>query len=656
MWRLLNKLTGYSSLVDYNGDVVDKGKKGEGVSPPRLDRCEVAGAADLARMLGSALRNNFFALSPALEFLRINRRDGYAHFILKTPGDAKAPPRRVRFTNKKYHEHLISLVEDLVLQECAVEEVSFFSSYFSVLKDLATSRAIFNGRALSESWRTPPPVNIPDICSVIQKFTSTATTRTYCVTGDLRHWFHQISISAELSKYMALFISGPGGGKPGGRAYKYRVLPMGFSYSPWLAQSLSWLLLSHRFDRESVLIDESLLRHAGCLPTFLPVLYKGRECGWATVYYDNYLVVVDNEEAAVALSNRIVRNAQYFNIKIKEGTHKIVTPSDLGCCGLEYLGIRYKVHKSKRPRDSSCNHSVTWELKTPLKELHTLTTKRDAARAIGKVMFHMVIHCAPLGLVEGFLDLVSILKTLAAFPGWDVPHNLDDSQLKIIQQRWDFARANTPFFHRQDAHVDLNTVTDILATDAARKGFGWVHIADGFVHAPFEGTWTTEELGKWTTPRTIKIFLMEMHAAVEGLLWFFRKNPLCSKVLLAIDNSGVAYCLRKGYSSLDEAHEMITRILHLLPRVEIMQVTTQDNCADCPSRRQYDDFAQRVGRTVLVCKAQIRGIKIGVAAPRRAFLHQTSHDDGDFADEIGVDWAEESCSVEEDQPNFAMSS
>jgi hypothetical protein len=644
MWRLLNKLTGYSSLVDYNGEEFTR-QKGD---PPPLDGCNVAGAAKLPLLLKHAIRRNFWALTPALKFLSINRRGGYAEFIIR-PKDAA--PRRVKFTNKKYHDHLISLVRDLVLEECELEEVDYFSTYFAVLKDMTTSRAIFNGRSLSESWQTPPPVNLADIAQVIGRVNEVGSEnrRTWAVTGDLRHWFHQLSMTEELMRYMGLYVSGPGGKIDGGQAYRYKVLPMGFSYSPWLAQSVSWMLLSHRQDRDPVMVEEAQLKHEGCLPTFLRVFYKERECGWATVYYDNYLVMCDSEEAAVAWSKRILANATFFNIQIKAGTHKIVTPDVFACCGLEYLGVRFKITTKKRNRDSEeqLKPSVTWEMKNPLKDFPEATTKRDAARIVGKIMFHMVIHVTPLGRVEGFRDLVKILKHLSLLKGWDVTHNLDGSQVAVLRSRWEHAKLNQPLSVPVN---DLKGVSDILATDAARKGFGYVRIRNGEASAPVEGHWTEAELKKWTTKKTIKIFLMEMHAAVESIKKFFEDNAECKKLLVAVDNSGVAYSLRKGFSSLDEAQEMIDKVMHLLHRIEIIQVISADNCADCPSRRSYEDFEHRVRRTVLVCAEQTRGVKIGVAKPRRASGSDERLEDAEtFEDEVGVDWMEPSLAVEDDE-------
>jgi len=659
MWRLVQKLTGYSSLVDYNGEGVEKLKPG-GVPPP-LDPCTVAGTAKLARMLKHIMRRNFFALSTALKFLRINRHDGYADFILKADGEK---PRKIRFTNEKYQKHLLSLLKDKILMQCEPEEVRYFSTYFSVLKDLTSSRAIFNGRALSEKWKTPPPVNIPDVSQVIERIDAfgTKNRNTFAVSGDFRHWFHQITISDELARFMALYITSPGGGQ----AYKYRVLPMGFSYSPWLAQSCAWEVLAHRNDRDEIMVDEDALRHVGCLPTFLAVFYKGKPCGWATVYYDNYLVVVNSEEAAAAWSKRILDNASFFNVQIKEGTHKISTPEIFENSGLEYLGVRFKIHRAdlKRERNTDGNaNRVTWELKNTLGDMPNIKTKRDAARVIGKIMFHMVIHITPLGCVDGFADLVAILRKLALSPGWDIPHMLDEEQLSMLERRWNFTKINTPLFRSPEHRCDVSNLVsrgDVVATDAARKGYGWVHIVKGLALAPHEGHWTEEHLAKWTSPRSAKIFLMEMHAAIEGLLAFFSSNKDCEKMALVTDNSGVAYCLRKGFSTLDEANIMIKKVLHLLPRVEIVQITTKDNCADCPSRRDYKDFDARVERTKLVAMGQLGGnsstcIKMGVATSRRSRPVEPEKIDevSDFEDELGLDSGEadeiENCMLDEQE-------
>ena len=157
--------------------------------------------------------------------------------------------------------------------------------------------------------------------------------------------------------------------------------------------------------------------------------------------------------------------------------------------------MRYKIKSHKRERDDDFRKPplVTWEMKNPLKEMPEVRTKRDAARVVGKVMFHMVIHILPLGRIEGFRDLVKILKHLSLLKGWDVKHNLSNLQLAVLKIRWDHAKQNTPIDRSLIDEVDLRLVTEILATDAARKGYGYVHITNGHERAPVEGSWTADE-------------------------------------------------------------------------------------------------------------------------------------------------------------------
>ncbi len=55
---------------------------------------------------------------------------------------------------------------------------------------------------------------------------------------DLRHWFYQILISTTLQPLFA--VRGP---KPTLPVLAFRVLPMGWTWSPYIAQALAWAII-----------------------------------------------------------------------------------------------------------------------------------------------------------------------------------------------------------------------------------------------------------------------------------------------------------------------------------------------------------------------------------------------------------------------------
>jgi hypothetical protein len=79
------------------------------------------------------------------------------------------------------------------------------------------------------------------------------------IIGDLRHWFHQLSIA--FKKYVGVAT------REG--VYLWRTLPMGLSWSPYVAQAIGLLMLTyHESGEESLFILDDLSK-SSLLPQYL---------------------------------------------------------------------------------------------------------------------------------------------------------------------------------------------------------------------------------------------------------------------------------------------------------------------------------------------------------------------------------------------------
>ena len=108
------------------------------------------------------------------------------------------------------------------------------------------------------------------------------------------------------------------------QAFIWRSLPMGWSWSPVIAQACAWSFLAFRDNQETALIpDAAFSEHMG-LPRWVATEAGP---GFATVYYDNFLIVTADRSQAIAWQARIDRNrlstqAGGVNVEIKGATGK----------------------------------------------------------------------------------------------------------------------------------------------------------------------------------------------------------------------------------------------------------------------------------------------------------------------------------------------
>jgi hypothetical protein len=131
----------------------------------------------------------------------------------------------------------------------------------------------------------------------------------WIVEGDLRHWFHQIPVGADLQDLFGLRTT-----------VIWRCLPMGWSWSPLVAQALCWSFLLGRKAQQSPIFREEVLKETGHLPFWLD--YNGEGKGFGVVYYDNFFIAVGSQGDAKRVEKRLRENAAAFNIDARFGAEE----------------------------------------------------------------------------------------------------------------------------------------------------------------------------------------------------------------------------------------------------------------------------------------------------------------------------------------------
>jgi len=217
-------------------------------------------------------------------------------------------------TNKKWAGHLSALVLwGLVVRE-RVGRIRHFSTFFGVLKSACTPRAIFNGRRLSMRFLVPPPGNLLDPYRLLTVISKILRGRKCWITScDFRHFFHQIPVDPAVSAWFGVswFLDGV---RCVGR---WAALPMGWSYSPFIAQSIGLQLLleccAMTFGNEVTKPYDALKSP----PPYIHLQVEG-EVSFIAHWYDNVLLVCSSpvhHEKFVADFRNI---AKKYTLVIKE--------------------------------------------------------------------------------------------------------------------------------------------------------------------------------------------------------------------------------------------------------------------------------------------------------------------------------------------------
>ncbi len=590
------------------------------VDPAIVGRVSVATCWKFARRAGMS------SLKPSLALLLENpepEEDPNALWL-----DAMTRKSNNVRVGARYQDHLTSLRESGLIKAVDRHSSTCISSYFCVDKDENVARAIFNGKRMSKSCPVPDPVNLVDTSGLVQRvieFFRKNPHKCFVYGGDFRHWFHQIPAPARLRKLFGLVDAD-------GNEWQWQSIPMGWSWSPLIAQTVAWCTLAFAEENEHQFLDLEAFRQ-GRLPTWVDIKDRqGRTCGFATVYYDNFVVFCNDGAVAREFQQRIQRNCQPTG---KGGLGPVIKPGSefwrnretLATKGFEYLGVHFQL-------DPSCHSLLWWPAKVdtwkkssgPIASRSGTqmlgTTFREAAQLAGQVIFALMLHQD--GLRRSGRDAWLALDCARrigrgvhiAGGNWDATCGdaLDFSGLAAIWNRV-IDLPTRPYevsLDRADQAPNRNT-SYVVATDASRSGIGHVLLhrqEDDTIlripHACRGRPLSAEE-------RNEHIFLLELRAALEGLVEWAGRIPGVDFTLV-VDNSAVAFVLRNGFSSNAKAMALLLEpracaVWHRL--ADVVLVVSEDNPSDCCSRLNargaHDSWSVRIDRLERCLAARRRG-------------------------------------------------
>lgn len=594
----------------------------------KLDPIQVAGCLRLDEVKRYGRQRHFKSLCKAWDMLD---RPKVTPFL--TP--------RITWTPRRYRHHFEQL-KDFGILEPSSDQPLYTSGYFSIPKENGSARAIFNGSKLSTHFPPPPPVNIMSQRDILHKIAahvfpdrdhSQAVEKVeplpsafYVIHGDFRHWFHQLPSESGLSRYFGVACAGI--------KYLWKTLPMGWSWSPYIAQAAAWTLIVRDCDD---LLDLTPLEKDEGLPFFIRT--KGH--GFITVYYDNYIFVTSDEKEAVELNKRFLSNCRDWNAVIKEHQFLRISPGVTKNSSSDalfqessifrYLGLEIKLIPDNLLWRVSPNRVELLERTIPL-----VMSPRVLAQYIGKIISVRLLESQPLGASRSVCDVINLLRAtirIGSTKGWDSERiTLSTTDFQVLSQEWDTFLQNPWRCSILPSFQWSKWIT--LATDASDWGWGMVLIDEnGNVLKQYKKNWDDNE-------RKLHIFIREM-LAVERSLTKIQSmhNVNDCKINLVVDNTAVAAAVKRGYSSNDRAmHSLRSVILPLHHRLRIITVISEHNVADGPSRNKpYKQ--ETLTHTVNAIKEYIEGRR--VHTPHRApFSGSLRHSE---TSEVAVDEDHEGC-------------
>lgn len=543
------------------------------------------------------------------------------------PPPQKKPGTKWPKTDEKYWPHFTdTLIPALAVACIPALNALFVCTYFAVLKTSAVCRTIFNGKNLSRGTKPPPPVNLMDLRDYIH-FLLKWNKPMYITASDIRHWFHQIPICRFLQRLFCVFLTRNGAAF----YFSFLVLVMGWSWSPFIAQTLAWTLILG-VDPSSPLDWGVLNQGTWTAPPAFIINDASNPSMFVTLLYDNIFFLCDSEVVNKSFKQTLEFNYNRFNIVPK--FLQCYTPSDLEYHSviseirdgtevirdgsktiLVYRGVEIAQKKFLSQYTTMIRVDSTKVAGWRKMELPTDTDKNYVptyiAKIIGIIIYSCTVHLTALCHVREVIDILSAVgKTVGKDrSNWKLPIiKLTNENVKSLHEAWATVLRNDWVSPLEVDPLNINEKTVWFATDASNEGFGMYRL---FASCPVRGLLFSKNLCKKSSKlQNMHIFLRELITAIIFIEIFLDRG--FTNLVIAVDNSAAAGVLRRMYSVNAAACERVRRLQTKLEKhkatLTVVNCPGVDNASDLPSHNKDPDMGI-VKRCYDIVKSALRGTR-----------------------------------------------
>ena len=548
--------------------------------------------------------------------------------LMTDPEEAKRYRKKKNMTTEtaKKLTSMVSAALRSLATECSLFEVPIFPptvdvGAFFVEKagDANLLRVIIDGRFANLVYSTSAAkfsfFSLETLRQVIDNLANCP--KWYAINIDLRHWFHEIPLPR---RYQGIFgLSLTDRDNEYGEYYIVpRAFPMGWSFSPIIAQAMTWSLVlsKHPSDPDFPVaadLDLQELRKHTELFSWVPL--KGG--GGIFVLLDNILVVTPREDTAKFWFSKIKQDAKRYNIVLKTkpaADDETITEDELlarqcfrtmtkeSSPTFDFLGITWShsTHWVKvNPETEDMEFPNVSKTKANVKNEMWVGTYRELASIIGRINWHRRVH----GLrnfddnddqrgTQTLLRLFSLM-TPPAGKNWNSILALGKMSTDGLTRAWRFRTGVTACLARPLSWNPLLDPMRWFATDAAKDARNHTYVVVEYDIRVKDGKTSCGAAPKSVTsgefPVSDTIALGELYAIMMAILSVDRPHTL---VILATDSMNAKRWVEAAKANNSVALDYLRKIfahmdkLHL--RVYLVYVPSKKNVADYATRPRLD--------------------------------------------------------------------
>jgi hypothetical protein len=567
---LMNWL-GYSGFSPYETKYPSSTAESSDLSSVPLDPIDQATVGRF-RTKASPFDAEFFARALRI----INSLESFTTEVLP-------PPKLFNFgasTDTKWLAHIETLLESRLLAEVGRAEVKAVARYFAVAKaDMA--RSIYNGNAFSSRCLAPPPTNLPDMQVLLRElatFIQRHGGKVGWIDSDFRHYFHQIPLLPGISLYFCIRL--------GNRFFRWCTLPMGFSWSPFVAQALTMGILLRVIAQVFPMEDLTLYTKSAIPPAFIIC-----QDVFAAAWYDNILIVV-RQDKVLDVKKALAKVLCQYDVETKN-LH-MHGPKGLSQNSREYptfLNLEFVFADYQLQWRFTDKKVRKWRLEYAT-FIQQHMTRRQVAQAIGLILW--AAHISFVALCHRS-DVITLLREQVAMRSadasrWDDQISVSGRDQAMLREYLDAVLVNPWLRAVSRDTAGAHEIT--LATDSSDGRYAymlWNEDRQLLWVKSFVWQESTTSSENAHGVRYASIFLKELLAATLAIERATVNFP-GHLITLVIDNTAALHVCRRRASSTVAGMHLAVRIDNALTEADCqlsaIYITSSQNPADPPSRNR----------------------------------------------------------------------
>lgn len=265
--------------------------------------------------------------------------------------------------------------------------------------DKVLARVVISCKGLNEYFGVPPRLRLPQISLIFALIDFFP--RPVFGTADFRHYFYQFELPKEVRH---LFVVRTSSSEPD--LHCLRVWPMGFSWTPWVAQSATMLFLYEVRSRWEEAQGVSPSQRPQELEQFVVVKNSlGRIVAFLLAWYDNLLIIADTSRTRDTLVRIFAKVLKEFRVQVKaekNGEKWAFSEREVVYLGIHFLpkdqegGGRWCHAEKQIPR---------WGQHLERLSAPQVMKAMDIAAALGVVFWDLQVSGLPRAAVAGLVEL-----------------------------------------------------------------------------------------------------------------------------------------------------------------------------------------------------------------------------------------------------------